>query len=42
MMITTQHNSRKLIGRGTLIATGMLTGGLGAALFVLLAAATGI
>jgi len=42
MMITTQHNPRKLIGRGTVIATGMLTGGLSAAVLVLLAAATGI
>jgi len=41
-MITTQHTPLKLIGRSTVIATGMLTGGLGAALFVLLAAATGI
>ncbi|MEP4379071.1 MAG: hypothetical protein ABJ215_06570 [Alphaproteobacteria bacterium] len=41
-MITSQHNTRKLIGRSTLIATGMLTGGLGGALFVILAAATGI
>jgi len=41
-MIATRHNPRKLIGRGTLIATGMLTGGLSAALFVLVAAATGI
>ncbi|MDA0785882.1 MAG: hypothetical protein O3B37_06290 [Proteobacteria bacterium] len=41
-MIDTRHNSRKLIGRGALIATGMLTGGLSATLFVLVAAATGI
>lgn len=42
MMSSTQHDSRKLLRRVTLIATGMATGGLSAALFVFLAAATGI
>jgi hypothetical protein len=42
MMITTQINARKLIGHGALIGTGLFTGGLSAALFILLAAATGI
>jgi len=41
-MITTPIKPRKLIGHGTLIASGLLTGGLSAALFILLAAATGI
>jgi len=40
-MIATQHNPRKLIGHGALLAVGMFTGGLVAALTVLLAAATG-
>ena len=40
-MIATQHNTRKLIGHGTLIAGGMLSGALGAALVTLLTAATG-
>lgn len=40
-MITTQHNSRKFIGHSALLAAGMVTGGLAAALVVLLAAATG-
>ncbi len=41
-MMIAQHNSLKLIGHGTLIVTGMLTGGVGAAVIVLFAAATGI
>ena len=41
MMIDTQHNARTLIRHGSLIITGLVTGGLGAALLVLLAAATG-
>lgn len=38
-MTQTQHASLKLIGHGTLIAAGLLTGGLGAAVLILLAAA---
>lgn len=41
-MITMPTNPRRLIGQGTLIASGLLTGALGAALIILLAAATGI
>lgn len=41
-MIDTRHNTRRLIGHGTLIVAGMTTGGLGAALLILLAAATGL
>lgn len=40
-MIAPTHNSRKMIGHSAMIVTGMLTGGLSAALVVLLAAATG-
>lgn len=42
MMIATQHNTRNLLGYGTVIVSGMLVGGLGAALWVLWAAATGL